>query len=141
MRPGPGGREPPRKINLRGYYARINHSRQNSISLRLLTSSGDIGGCWPALETAPMQRSHWVGAGHPSRQAMVIAGHNGGSTGDRWDAGQPRNQVVVMGGCWSAMKTLAAGAAGHPSKNKLWSLLVTNGGSTGDRWGLVSQAH
>ena len=44
---------------------------------------------------------------------------NGGSTGDRWDAGQPRNQVVVMDGCWSAMKTLAAGS-GHPSKNKPW---------------------
>ena len=67
MRPGPGGREPPRKINLRGYYSRISHSRQNSISLRLLTSNGDIGGCWPALETAPMQRSQWVGAGHPSK--------------------------------------------------------------------------
>ena len=91
------------------------------------------------METLVVAGPHW--RQHRCREAigwvLVIQADkpwsllvtNGGSTGDRGDAGPPRNQVVGMDGCWSAMKTLTAGFWSS-KQNKPWSLLVTNGGST-----------
>ena len=41
-----------RKINLRGYYSRISHLGQNSISVWLLSRKEGIGGCWSATQTS-----------------------------------------------------------------------------------------